>query len=130
MPLAVAHQQEAGVVRHLPPFVEIERDGIRALDAGKPRRELGRQNAERAEGAVDVKPEPLLAAQSRKRREIVDRADVDRAGGADDEERLEPGLAVARDLRAQRGNVDAMIGIDRRSCAARRCRGRRCPCPA
>ena len=33
------------------------------FDSGQPRRQLRRQNAERAEGAVDMKPEVLLAAQ-------------------------------------------------------------------
>ena len=111
--LAVAHHQEAGVVGHLPPFVEIERDRIRVFDSGQPRRQLRRENAERAIGAVDVKPELLLAAQRAQRREIVDRADIHRAGRADHEERLQAGLAVQRDLRAQRGDVDAVQSIDR-----------------
>ena len=79
--LAVAHQQEAGVVGHLPPFVEVERDGIGELDAAEQRRELGREDRERPEGAIDVKPDSFLAAQRSDRLEIVDRADIDRAGG-------------------------------------------------
>src|SRR5262249_35047408 len=63
MAIAVAHDEEAGVVGHLPPFVEIKRDRIRALKScqlwGKHRRE----NPESPEGAVDVKPKPLLPAQ-------------------------------------------------------------------
>jgi hypothetical protein len=42
--------------------VEVERDGIRKLDAVEQGRELRRKDRERAEGAVDVKPDPLLAA--------------------------------------------------------------------
>ena len=62
MAFALAHQEEARIVRHLPPFVEIKRDGIRALDTGKARRKLGREDRERAKGAVDVKPQLLFAA--------------------------------------------------------------------
>jgi hypothetical protein len=36
--LAVAHQQEAGIVRHLPPFVKIKRDRIRVFNSGQQRR--------------------------------------------------------------------------------------------
>ena len=38
MERAVAHQDEAGVIGHLAPFVKIEGQRIGALDAGKARR--------------------------------------------------------------------------------------------
>ena len=129
MLLAVAHEQEARVVGHLSPFVEIERDGIGALDAGEPRRELWRQNPERAEGAVDMKPEFSSRHSALQRREIVDRADVDRAGRADHEKWLETrGAIAARPARAtHRHRCD---DSDRpRSGAARRCRSPRGPLP-
>ena len=37
MPIAVTHDEQAGVVGHLSPFVKIERNRIRILDSGKPR---------------------------------------------------------------------------------------------
>src|SRR6185437_11801540 len=72
-----------------------------------------RKNSERAIGAVYMEPEFFLAAEFAQRGEIVDRADVDRAGRADDKERREPGLAVRRYLPAQCRDVDAVVLIDR-----------------
>ena len=108
MAFAVAHQQKAGVVGDLAPFVEIERNRIRTFDAGKPWRQLRRENAERTEGAIDVKPDLLLATQCSDRAEIIDRADVDGAGGSDHQKRLQPDRAITRNLPAQRIEVDAM----------------------
>src|ERR1700722_9649188 len=62
MTLTVANQKKAGVVRHLSPFVEIERNGIRILQSGEPRRQRWRKNPERAIGTIDVKPEFLFTA--------------------------------------------------------------------
>jgi hypothetical protein len=42
--------------------VEIKRNRIRALKSCQPRRKHRRENPESTEGAVDVKPKPLLAA--------------------------------------------------------------------
>ena len=111
MTLVIANQKKARVVRHLSPFVEIERDGIGVFQSGKPRRQRGRKNAERAIGAIDMKPELLLAAQRAQGREIVDGADVDRAGRADHEERLQADLAIPFDLRAHCSHIDAMRTI-------------------
>ncbi len=55
------------------------------------------QRAQRPERAVDVEPQTLAAAQIRKRRQIVDRTGIHRAGGADDQERA---AARAPDLSA------------------------------
>src|SRR5262249_62006401 len=63
MAIAVAHDEEAGVVGHLTPFVEIKRDRIRALKSCQPRGKHRRENPKSPEGAVDVKPKPLLPAQ-------------------------------------------------------------------
>ena len=62
MLIAVAHDQEAGVVVDLAPFVEVERDRIRLRQALQLRGDLVRQHAERTVGAVDVKPQPFVAA--------------------------------------------------------------------
>src|SRR5258708_4061109 len=102
MPLAVADHQEAGVIRHLPPFVEIERDRVRAFDSGEPRRECRRENSERTEGAVDVKPQPLYTAQRTQRREIIEGTNVHRPRRADDKEGMQTGLAIPSDPAAQR----------------------------
>src|SRR5690242_12939825 len=114
MPITVTDEEETGIVGHLSPFVEIERDGIGVLNSGKSRRERRRENAQRAEGSVDMKPESLFAAQRLERVKIVDRADIDRPGRAYDEERLEPGNTIPRDSFVQRVKVHAMksIGLD------------------
>ena len=62
MPVAVAHDQEAGIIGHLSPFVEVERNGIGPFEPREQWGDLRRENAERAIGAVDMKPEPLFAA--------------------------------------------------------------------
>src|SRR5579871_3039929 len=112
MTLAVADEQESGVVGHLPPFVKIERDGIGALDTGEKRRQRRRQDAERTEGAVDMKPDVLLGTELCKLAELVDRPDVDGAGRADHEEGCEADLAVAPDLRTQGAHIDPVRSID------------------
>ncbi len=95
MPIAVADEQEAGIVGHLSPFVEIERDGIGVLNSGQSRRQRWRENPQRAKGAVDMKPESLFAAQRLQRAKIVDRTDIDGSGRTYDEEWLAPGKTVA-----------------------------------
>ena len=54
----------------------------------------------------------LLAAQRADRREIVDRADVDGAGGRDHQKRLQARRAIARNPGAQGRDVDAVRLID------------------
>ncbi len=127
---AVANHQEAGVVRHLSPFVEIKRDRIGIFQSSQPRRQHRRENSERAIGAIDVKPELLLAAQRAQRLEIVDGADIHRSGRADHQKRFQAGVAILRDTRAQRRDIDAMT-VDRSRCSvAHRCRSRRDPWPS
>ena len=53
MPIAVAHDEEAGIIGHLSPFVEIKRNRIRALKSCQPRRKYRRENPESTEGAID-----------------------------------------------------------------------------
>ena len=113
MPFAIANEQKARVIRHLTPFVKIKRDRIGVFQSGQARRKRGRENAKRAIGAIDVKPELFLAAQRTQRFEVVNRTDIDRAGRADHEEWPQADLAIPFDLRAHRRHVDAMRAIDR-----------------
>jgi hypothetical protein len=112
MTIAVAHDEEAGVIGHLPPFVEIERYRVRAFDSGEPRRKYRRKHPERAKGAVDVKPKLFFAAQRAQRHKIIDGADIYRSSRADDEEGIEAGLTIQRNPAAQRGDIDAVESID------------------
>ena len=113
MQRTVAHQDEAGVIGHLPPFVEIKRDRVRLLDAGEPRRDVRRHDGERADGAVDMEPELFLAGDGGERRQIVDGAGIDRARRADDEEGRKPCVAVLRDRCFERVDIDLMTLVRR-----------------
>ena len=73
---------------------------------------LEAEDGERAEGAVDMQPEPLLGGDLGQRREIVDRPGVDRAGGRDDAERLAAEAPVGGDRPPQLGGVHAIVGAD------------------
>ncbi len=57
----VAHELGAGIVRHVQPLVQIERQRIGALDAGDERTLVRRELRECAERAVDVKPHAFVA---------------------------------------------------------------------
>ncbi len=104
--LAVAHDQEAGVVGHLAPLVEVEGDRVGLREAGQQRTQRGREHAQRAERAVDVEPESFAIGDPGQRGEVVDRADVHGSGGSGDEERGQAGRAILRDRGLERGQVD------------------------
>ena len=134
--VAAADQHAAGVVLDVEPFVEVEGERIGTLDAGEQRPVRGAQDRERAERAVDVQPEALLARDVGERGEIVDRAGVDRAGGADDAERPQAEPPVGGDRPRELGGVDPVVGARPGSSAARcgrareaRTRARRCCAP-
>ena len=55
----VAHEQEAGVIGDMRPFVEIEGDRIGALDSGQAGSQRLAERRERAEGPVDMKPQAI-----------------------------------------------------------------------
>ena len=78
--LPVAHQEIARVIGHLAPFVEIEGDGIRPLDAAEQRRQIRRHQGQRAIGRIDVEPDPLALGEIGNSGEIVHRTDIHRAG--------------------------------------------------
>ena len=120
MPLAIAYQDEAGVVGNLAEFVEIEGQQIRALQALEARLELGREYRQRSQGAIDVEPEPFLLRQRGERVEIVDRPDIDRAGIADEKERRISGTPVGGNRLGKRVNTNTVAGIhrDKAQCVA------------
>ncbi len=105
----VAHQHEAGVVGRLAPFVEIEGDRVGPLDARQQGLQLGRQGGQGAEGPVHVQPQPLAGGDVGQGAQIVDRADVDRAGRADDQEGVEARGAVRGHRLGQGAGVDAAV---------------------
>ena len=94
---AFAHQDVAGVIGHLAPFVKVEGDRVGALDAAQPRRNVARQHAQRATGTIDMEPEVLFPCQRGQCVEIVDGPDIDGAGRADDQKRLQAGRFVGLD---------------------------------
>ncbi len=94
---SVAHQNESGIVGHLAPFMKIERERIGALDSFEPRRQIGRENRQRAEGPIDVEPEPLATANIGERIQIVNGSGIDRARGSDDQKRREARATVGFD---------------------------------
>jgi predicted CoA-binding protein len=109
----VADQDAAGVVGHVQPLVEVEGQRIRRLDPGEPRRQLGRQQGEPAEGGIDVEPQALLAAEPGQGRKVVDRPGVDRPGGTHDAEGLQARRPVGRERALECGNLHPVPGIDR-----------------
>ena len=110
----IAHQQEAGVVGDVGPLVEVEGDRLGALEAPGQRLQRGRQRGQRPEGAVDVQPQSLGGGDVGERVEIVEGAEIDRAGGADDQERGQAGGAVAVDRALQdvQPHRAGRIGLD------------------
>jgi hypothetical protein len=90
----VAHQHKSGIVGNLCPFVEVEGNRIRAFDTCKVRRQFRRHHRQRAERAIDVECQVVLAADVGKHVEIVDRTAIDAARGRDDEKGCQPRLSV------------------------------------
>ncbi len=97
MPFGIAHQHEARVVGDLPPFMEVEGDGVGALDALEQGLELRRHHSERAYGAVDVEMQAIPGGDFRQHGQVVDGAGVHRASRAHQQERLKAGGPVLRD---------------------------------
>ena len=122
MQLAVAHQDAAGVVGHLAPFVEIEGDRVGALDArASSGASRGRQHASAPNAPSTWNQSSSRGAERGERGEIVDRADIDGAGGADDQERLSaPGRAVGGDgaRRARDRSIAKSLFVGMRRSAA------------
>ena len=88
---AIPDQDKPRVVGHLAPFMEIEGDGVGALDPRQTRRQIRREHAERAVGAIHVEPHLFPLSDTGDGREIVDRADIHRAGSRGDEEGSQAG---------------------------------------
>lgn len=111
MKSAIAHQDESGIVGHLAPFVKIESQRMGALHPGEARGDFRREHAESAEGAIHVKPEMLGGREVGEGGEVVDRADIHGACGADEQEGHEPGGAVGSDGAAQCSEVNAVVSV-------------------
>ncbi len=67
----VAHQREPDVDRRLHPLVQVEREGVGALEAAHGIR-VRAQREEAADGAVDVQPQALAPRKVGDRLEVVD----------------------------------------------------------
>ncbi len=102
---AVAHQNEARVIRHLPPFVKVERQRIRALDSAQTGRQIGRQYSHCPEGAVHVKPHMLAVREIGQCVEVVDGPGIRASGGSDHQKRRKSGAAVRLDGLFEFGEV-------------------------
>ena len=112
MLLAVAHQDEAGIVRHLCPLVKIECQRVGLLNSLEPRGQFRREHGQRTKGAVHMKPELLFRAKLRDACQIVDGAGVDRSCGSDNEERRATCLPIRGDGPGQSVEVHALPFIN------------------
>jgi hypothetical protein len=86
--------------------VRVENQRVGPFHAAVALRDRSVEHAERAVGAVDVKPEVLRGRDIGKLVERVDRAGVDGAGGADEQRRQGAVGAIRGDRCAQRGRVE------------------------
>ncbi len=93
--------------------MEIEGDGIGTLDAFDERRQFGRPNGQRPEGAVDMKADFLLPAQIAYRFQIVDRAGINGTCRADHQKRLQSVPAILRNRLPQGSKIQAERPIHR-----------------
>ena len=120
----IAHEHAAGFERRVEPLVRIHRDRIGLAQRAQARRRSRRLRRQRAVGAVDVKPQPVFAADRGDLRERIDGAGADRARGADDEERLmaEPEILARSGGAAPTGPSAAHRRWQ--SSGSRRCRAR------
>src|SRR5215217_6091170 len=82
--------------------MRIERDGIGTLDAGDAKGIVGGDCDERADAAIDVKPEVFFRRQARESLQIIDGAGVYRPGCSYDAGRLKSRRAILRDRLAAR----------------------------
>ncbi len=96
----------------MPPFVKVERDRLRFFDPGKERAERRRERRQRADGAVDMKPEPFSRGDFGDAVQRVDRARVHGSGGRDDQERREAARAVVRNGGPKRRGVHPADRVD------------------
>ena len=102
----VAEEHAAHAVRRVQPFVRVERERVGAFDPAHQMRVRGTRRGQRAERAVDVQPQAFFRADVRERAEVVERAGVDAARGADDQERTVARGAIGGDPRAQRLRIE------------------------
>src|ERR1039457_5167258 len=86
MQRTIPDEDKPRVVGHLPPFVEIKSDGVRALDSGQTRRNIRREHGESSVSGIDVEPHLFSLSDAGDGSKIIDSADIDRAGGRGYEE--------------------------------------------
>ena len=111
MERAVSHKDESGIVRHLPPFVEIERNRVGLLNAGEPRRKIGRHDSERANGAINVEPEFFPVRDAGERREVVNGSDIDRTCCPYHEKRRKARASIIHNCSVERIDIDLMVVV-------------------
>ena len=85
--LLIAHQSATRLIRHVQPLVQIECDGVGLLETGDQRAQIGHQCRERAERAVNVEPQSLIARDLCEGAQVVGSAGVDGARVPDDADR-------------------------------------------
>src|ERR1035441_2090269 len=116
MQRAIPDEDKSRVVRYLPPLMEIEGDGVRALDASQTKSNIRGQHPERAERAIDVKPNGFPPRDIGNGGQRIDRSGIDGAGSPGDEERRQPGTLVDGDgfLECPRIHLESIVQ-DRKS---------------
>src|SRR6185312_1089131 len=115
MKRTVAHQDKSGVVRHLRPFVEIKRNGVRLLDSGEQRRDVWRHYRESAKGPIDVEPYLFPTRDAGEFRKLVDGARIDGSRHSDQEKRGKARVTIGCDRSVERVEVDLMMVVRRNS---------------
>lgn len=107
-----AHKDEASVVVHVQPLVEIKRYRVGALQSGQAWAQALAQNTQGSERAIDVQPELFCLRDIGQGLQIVDGTDVHSACRADDEKGREVGRPVLRDGRLKCLGVDLEAPVD------------------
>jgi hypothetical protein len=103
--LPVADQCAADIEGGMQALVQIERERIRPLDPGNQMPVVGRNRDQRADAAVDMQPQALIAAKVGNRVQIVDCAGGGAAGGGDHASRFQSLRPIRGDGFAQRIDV-------------------------
>src|SRR5689334_6972774 len=109
----IADQCTARLERRVQPFMGVERNRIGTLDPGNTMCILGSDGNERADTAVDVKPEVLLSRQFCESLQIIYRPSVYRPGCTYHASGLKTCWSILGNRHAQRGHIDPHVGISR-----------------
>ena len=109
----VPDQRATRLERRVQPLVGIEGERIRLFDPRNPVGVPGCDGDEGTDASVNMEPEILFAGESRKRRQVVDGARVDRARGRDHAAGRKSVRPVFRDGGAQRIDVHSQRAVCR-----------------